>query len=216
MKYLLLDVMGVIDDKNPTPSSAMDIWWFCNQLDPDKVRRVYEIVKTTDAKIVITSQWRTNRNALDGIQKAFAIHCGIRGREVRALFADYLPVGDVHQEIKRWLATEDYENYLIINDEPHSQNNEINTDFHVGITDEHVKQAIVILGRKEMIKEDVYRWIGRYKRYHPLSEDHDNHLYTQALEDLASAWDRDPEFQALILQEIGFDPTPFAYRPRPA
>lgn len=148
MKYLLLDVMGVLDNKNPTPSAVMDSWWFCNQLDPDKVRRVYEITQATGAQIVITSQWRTNRNALDGIQKAFAIHCGIRGREVRALFADYLPAGDVHQEIKHWLATKDYENYLIINDELHDQDNEINTEFHIGITDQHVEQAIAILGNK--------------------------------------------------------------------
>lgn len=148
MKYLLLDVMGVIDNKNPTPSSAMDSWWFYNQLDPEKIRRVYEIVKATGAKVIITSQWRTNKNALDGIQKAFSIHCGIRGREVRHIISN-LATGNIHEKIKQFLAIEDYENYLIINDEPHGQDNEINTLFDIGITDEHIIRAINILGRTD-------------------------------------------------------------------
>ena len=122
-RIIFLDFDGVIDG-----------WWSKYNLDPKKIALVEEIIKATDAKIVVSSSWSVGcRNAEEFIERDFSGYFKRKTTEIsrKSLFIESIIDVTDHMgssrgdEIQRWLdAHEDeVESYVILNDD-----NDMNED----------------------------------------------------------------------------------------
>ena len=57
MKIIFLDIDGVLNANNPSSKSHYKLF---SGIDSDKLKQLARIVQQTDAKIVLTSSWKTN------------------------------------------------------------------------------------------------------------------------------------------------------------
>lgn len=162
-KIIFLDIDGVL----ATTEYLKDGYW---ALNPEKQKLFSEIIKQTEAKIVISSSWRkhTLEDTKDYMSEAgFLFTDEIIGVTIRAYH--YIEKG-IHLsiprgvEIKQWIDTNihsnngrdfarkklrfDY-NYLILDDDNdmllEHKNNFIRTNGNIGLTEKEVLQAINIL-----------------------------------------------------------------------
>jgi len=150
-KVVFTDVDGVLNE-DTTPSRTKSR---CIFVDEAKILRLKEIVDATQAKIVLSSTWRYDRNdpRFNGdfleLKEALATH----GLE----FYSYTPE-DVTglrrgMEIKAWLGSHpEVKQFVILDDELFDFEERglldhlVKTDFgYGGLTEEHVKEAIEIL-----------------------------------------------------------------------
>lgn len=141
MKIIFLDVDGVLNNAKYAMAQVDAAAW-----DPACVERVRRMVNDTGAKIVISSTWRWMHTLEWFVQQlqcdvidATGSGCSSRG-----------------QEIQNWLDREHddlIECFVILDDDPDMLESQrpyvVQTHFEIGLTDEHVRQAIVILNRKE-------------------------------------------------------------------
>lgn len=151
-RILFLDVDGVLNsvpflqtvsnrdsiifgDDDPAP-----------MLDPVLVDRLNQIIQQLDVRIVLSSSWRHGW-PLGVIQRALVKH-GFLGR-----LMDKTPdvAGGRANEIRRWLDTQypPADRFVILDDMPDAgvgmSAHFVQTDTHVGLTDEHVERARRIL-----------------------------------------------------------------------
>lgn len=156
MKVIFLDIDGVLnEDTTPTRTKSRLIF-----IDQDKLLRLKRIVEATQAKIVLSSTWRYDRDdaRYNGdyleLQEAF--------RDVGLEFYDYTPVDAIGirrgMEIKAWLGLHrgDVERFIILDDELYDFEERgllprlVKTEFGVGgLTEAHVQEAI------EMLSDDL-------------------------------------------------------------
>lgn len=117
MKIIFVDVDGVLNEAT-TPARTKCGYIF---VDQDKLLRLKRIVDATDAKIVLSSTWRYDRNdpKYNGdfleLQDAF--------RNVGLEFFDYTPVDSIGirrgMEIQAWLGAHrgEVERFVILDDQ---------------------------------------------------------------------------------------------------
>ena len=150
-KVIFLDVDGVLND-DYTPSRTKTR---CIFVDEAKILLLKQIVEATQAKIVLSSTWRYDRNVpqFNGdfleLKDALAAH----GLE----FYSYTPVDAIGirrgMEIKAWLGIHtEVKKFVILDDELFDfeerglMDRLVKTDFaDGGLKEEHAKEAIQIL-----------------------------------------------------------------------
>lgn len=158
MRVIFLDFDGVMNNNkflrsNPSAENAS-----AQQVDPRAVALLDKLVKSTDAKIVISSTWRHSRklSEIQGILRQAGSRVAFRA------VIDRTPVGESNrgQEIQEWLeldperevvnpAHEPLQAYVILDDTnemtPEQQDHLVQTNPQVGLTDQDVVEAISIL-----------------------------------------------------------------------
>ena len=170
LRIIFLDLDGVI--------STPDYHW---HLDPNKVALLEEIIKATDAKIVVSSSWRVGcKDINDFIDKIFGrwrLQSGNLEHKSIMVNAMY-DITDTHgstrgDEIKRWLDAhkDEVESYVILDDDIDMLDeqlfNFVGTDCYEGITSREVKLCIQVL-KKEKIANPLrlnlpllFKWYDR-------------------------------------------------------
>ena len=173
-KIIFLDFDGVIDG-----------WWSKYNLDPKKIALVEEIIKATDAKIVVSSSWSVGcRNAEEFIERDFSGYFKRKTTEIsrESLFIESIIDVTDHMgssrgdEIQRWLdAHEDeVESYVILDDDNDMNEDQlfnfISVDGWYGISDRTVSLAIQILKNEKVVNpirlntELMFKWRLKCKR----------------------------------------------------
>jgi hypothetical protein len=156
MKVIFLDIDGVlnytdwyVDDRNPG-----NLYGEEGDIDPLCANRIINICNNTEAKVVITSDWRLSwygtqiRLARMGLDENLVIdktperpYVSIRGYDHSR-----------GAEINDWLfAHPECNNYVIIDDRTDFKENQMGNFIHInrkiGITDEDMNKAIAILNK---------------------------------------------------------------------
>lgn len=160
MKVIFLDIDGVVncsDTKERSPSKAIGV-------EQSKIALVKQIIEATGAKLILSSTWRIGW---------FYEETGSHDRDEQdwhylrdeffkqgLWFFDYTPLDKSRHrgtEIQTWLDKweDEIDSYIVIDDSMYDiwemhEGHLIETSFGYGIQDEHVKQAIELLGKKEM------------------------------------------------------------------
>lgn len=160
MKVIFLDVDGVLNSEQFVQTSSTGLPFGDNQIDPEAVERLNQIIERTGAKVVISSSWR---------------HVWSRGEIVRMLgkrgfrhpdaVVSITPslLSQRGDEVADWLGNQGergridpefggVESYVILDDSsdfnPDQREHFVQTDADIGLTDEDARRAIFILGSK--------------------------------------------------------------------
>ena len=158
MKYIFLDVDGVLNNENTkesTPSGYVGV-------SMELVRNLSKIVKSTGAKIILTSDWKKGWSELlfccdDDVSYLLEKlrKCGLRihNRTYDEKLEDYFYT-DRGAGIRNFLdSCEDVEGYVIIDDHIFSDFDKeqklhfVHTDSKKGLTEDDVKKAMEILAK---------------------------------------------------------------------
>jgi hypothetical protein len=158
MKVLFLDVDGVLNSLNFFTSGRRvksHDYDPRNQIDPEAVKLLTEIIDATGAKIVISSVWRYNHRPgeMQVLLEEFGCRCQVIGSTPRSTESHARG-----KEIDAWLTTSGYarrdpvERFAILDDdadmEPHMKKL-VKTSNHCGLERSHVERVIELLGRRE-------------------------------------------------------------------
>ena len=154
MKIIFLDIDGVLNSDKYLESctdKSED-----NRIDLSRVKLLADLVKSTDAKIVLTSTWRVDWNMIP-------LLCGDFGKYLNKCFATYglsildkTPVisllGGRHKEILTWLSRHrsSVESFVILDDMDNGWEElygrvVITNPQGYGLEEEHVQKAIELL-----------------------------------------------------------------------
>lgn len=156
MKVIFLDIDGVLNhDQWYISKRYQDMQWNEDNeldIDPDCAERINKICEVTDAKIVISSDWRYSwygtilRLERGGINKEYIID-----KTPERIWLN-IPGIDKSRgaEIEDWLDFNiDTNNYVIIDDRTDFKKNQrkhfVHINPHRGLTDEDMNEAINIL-----------------------------------------------------------------------
>lgn len=157
MKLVFLDVDGVLNSGNFFSSGRRvksHDYDPKNQLDPEAVELLNEIIEATGAKIVISSVWRYNHKPIElrEILGAFGFKGQIIGSTPRSTESKARG-----KEIDAWLTESGYsrrdpvEKFVILDDdedmEPH-MSRLVRTTWQRGLERSHVERVIEMLGRR--------------------------------------------------------------------
>lgn len=158
MKIIFLDVDGVLNDQAWLRS------YTTSEIDEARVERLAEIVKATDAKIVLSSSWRVLVDELDDTDMYIWDDFVNKLRKFGLEVYDRTPVIGMDRplEIKTWLDCHDsqVDTYISLDDDFRKEDYVkhdigdclIKTSFYCGdqvpggLQAEHVQKAIEILG----------------------------------------------------------------------
>lgn len=147
VKIVFVDVDGVINNDTTKARSPGGYIGVSDKL----IKRLKKIVDDTGAKIVLSSDWRIDREE----SKDFRYLRQKLYYKGNLTIFDYTP--DIHwekrgQEIRTWLAKHPVDNFIVLDDIDFPDFNfedfmdhVIITNEKTGLTDENVKQAIAIL-----------------------------------------------------------------------
>lgn len=150
MKVIFLDFDGVLNSNQYLQSGRHPDGCGIG-LDPFAVVRLRRLVHETDAKIVVTSTWRTGRSVdnLSGLLQAAGCHLEVLDKtpDLYTKSHGYKHRGD---EINAWLRStwHEVESYVVIDDDVVEgfTDVQVNTSFDDGLQNCHVDAAIRILG----------------------------------------------------------------------
>lgn len=149
MKIVLLDFDGVLNDSNWLRSLEERSW--IGMIDPSKVELLNQIIKETEAKIVVSSSWRI-QNSTEQLQDMLD-RCGFNG-EVIGCTPAKLSNCFRGNEIQWWLNKHpEVEKFVILDDESdmlHLKDHLVQTSFGLnegengvgGLKQEHVNEVI--------------------------------------------------------------------------
>lgn len=151
MRVIFLDIDGVLnEDTTPTRTKSRVIF-----IDEEKLLRLKRIVDATDAKIVLSSTWRYDRD--DARHNGDFLELQEAFRKVDLDFYSYTPVDAIGirrgMEIKAWLGLHpEASRYVILDDELFDYEERgllprlVKTVFwDGGLTEDHVQEAIDLL-----------------------------------------------------------------------
>lgn len=160
MKYIFLDVDGVLNNENTIESNPSGYVGVSMKL----VRNLDKIVKATDAKIILTSDWKhgwseirfcCDEDVIYLLDKLKKCSLKIHDRTYDEKFEDFF-FTDRGVGIRRFLEScNDVEGYVIIDDHVFADFDEeqkahlVHTDSKKGLTDDDVNKAIEILSDHE-------------------------------------------------------------------
>jgi hypothetical protein len=153
MKILFLDIDGVLNDRIPFPNG------YCG-IQADKMTRLNTILAASGAKVVISSSWRYlvhgQAMTLQGFRYMMITH-GLLGEVIGVTEPDPcidssrgLEISHWLYENSHWLCMNPVDQYLVLDDQDLDITGcghpFLKIDGTVGLTDDHVQQAIAILG----------------------------------------------------------------------
>ena len=142
MKIIFLDIDGVLNNRevfNRKKSQGFRVW------DEKCVDRLNRITDETGAKIVVSSTWRRSEDLYSAIKNEMGITGEIIGKTI-----DYIHHSSTEKqrgdEIQEWLSQYvEVIKFVIIDDDSdmaHLMDRLIQTETFIGLTDEHVEEAI--------------------------------------------------------------------------
>ena len=161
MKIIFLDIDGVLnsDMYEANRTDKLDD----NRIDHSRVKLLADLVKATDAKIVLTSTWRMDWNRISAL-------CGDYGKYLNECFAthgisilDKTPFisyfSERSKEILIWLAhhRESVESFVILDDMNYGWD-KLNSRVVItnpqgyGLEEEHVQKALELLNKRIVFK----------------------------------------------------------------
>lgn len=151
MKVIFIDIDGVLnEDSTPTRTKSRVMF-----IDQEKLLRLKQIVEATQAKIVLSSTWRYDRD--DPRYNGDFLELREVFQKVGLEFYSYTPVDAIGirrgMEIKAWLGMHpEVDQYIILDDELFDFEERgllprlIKTAFwDGGLTEEHMQEAIKLL-----------------------------------------------------------------------
>lgn len=154
MKVIFLDIDGVLNSrysKTHAPSG-------CHGLESSKLKKIYQIISATGAKVVLSSTWKSEINKNIKYVTADGKYMLNKFKyEGKFILFDKTPDAETSlhrgKEISAWLYDhQTVEKFVIIDDTEFNDmgyfgllNNLVLTDGDIGITDEDVDKAIKIL-----------------------------------------------------------------------
>jgi len=164
MNYIFLDIDGVLNSKDFVLERIDDD----SSLDESRVKLLSELVKETDAKIILSSSWRIrftesgnirNTDSEDAKElvrlfKKYGISIYGKTKDYRNSHGDYFDIGERYTEIKEYIENNltDDDNFVIFDDETFRGSllnfNEhfILTDWFVrGLDETNIKEAKNVL-----------------------------------------------------------------------
>ena len=161
--WSFFDVDGVLNytqwyysDRNPGNLYGQE-----GDIDPECVARILKVCEVTGAKIVLSSDWRIDKNAISRLERA-GFPKGLICDQTPELIWTYLNYYDADidsydysrgKEIDLWLdAHQDTYDYVIIDDREDFTDEQkrlhfVHVNSYVGFTDENMNKAIKILTR---------------------------------------------------------------------
>lgn len=145
MKVIFLDVDGVLNNADWSVRMMKEegINTYSEDLLYEKsLRCLAQIVKATDAKIVVSSTWRFDRTAMSHLQEQLEAH----GMEIY----DVTPhIGIRGQDIDIWLMDhDDVDGFVILDDDTDMEPNAghlVQTTWEHGLCSEHIDLAINVI-----------------------------------------------------------------------
>lgn len=156
-KIIFLDVDGVLNSQDQIVAQEGKRSFLFGTFD-FHVEKLARIVKETDAKIVMSSTWRSFFDKDEEKGSHFYIHITERFRKFGIELSDRTPFygfdGKRGLEIKDWLSRHpEVEKFVILDDEAfdirdYYKKEFVKTNFMSGLLDEHVEKAIKILNKR--------------------------------------------------------------------
>ena len=168
-KIIFLDFDGVI--------STPECRW---NLDPEKITLLEELIKETDAKIVVSSSWsvgsKTAEHFVNKLFNGWTNHTNsIITKDsvfIKAMYDVTDHMGSQRgDEIQRWLDAhkDEVESYVIFDDDGDMLDeqlfNFVHTDGFEGLTTREIKLAKTILNNKKVVQPIRLNWNLRTKWY---------------------------------------------------
>ena len=150
MKVVFLDFDGVLNSSNFLygKGKKFDSTQADEKIDPEAVRRMNVITDCTGADIVVSSSWRIGKGVDD-------LRSLLRRHSVTGVVVGATPVtrGPRGGQISEWLSGHKVECFAVLDDcisdmEALPASTLVKTQESHGLLDEHVAQAIKILGVK--------------------------------------------------------------------
>lgn len=154
MRLCFLDVDGVLNSEQYWLTELGRNWEMRKRppLDPVAVRRLGKIVRTAGARIVVSSSWRHWPLPVLDVWLRDAGYIGPDLLDKTPFF--HVPEKDRGDEIACWLHNTrlhvPIESFVILDDDPDAEceGHLVQTDWRVGLQDEHVDRAVAILTGK--------------------------------------------------------------------
>lgn len=163
MKIIFLDIDGVVNSQTYIDKIGKDVFGDPRyghnqyQMDPEAVARLNKITDATGAKLVVSSNWRWPFIPYMRVADlaTFMAGYGITGEVIG--MTPKLPDDTEHKrgkEISAWLASNLYFNvatFIVLDDivVVGHEAQQIKTEFATGLLDEHVWEAMGLLGTPE-------------------------------------------------------------------
>jgi HAD domain in Swiss Army Knife RNA repair proteins len=154
MKIIFLDFDGVLNSHEYILNRWDKTKGGCVDLDSQAVALVQRICRLVpDARIVVSSSWRIHHRLTE--LKDLLAKGGLDPRLVIGKTPQFPPVAGHSQrrgaEIALWLGTTLYEieKFVILDDDSDMEpflHRHLKTEFALGLTEEHVKRAVEMLG----------------------------------------------------------------------
>jgi hypothetical protein len=160
-KIIFLDIDGVLNNGVDSDTHYDASYGEYFLYSPRCVSRLNQLIAATGASIVVSSTWRlgltlekmtlllNNMGILPpivGMTDDLRNHYCCRGNEIYKWIKD-------NKDILKYKYYYDYKSYVILDDDTDmllwQKDNFVNTDGQIGLTDEDVEDAIVILNREE-------------------------------------------------------------------
>lgn len=147
-KVIFLDIDGVLVNRK----SLKERSGLRSVANTDCVAALNTITDITGAKLVISSAWRfCGLEEMKVVLKFWGVTAEVIG------LTEDLAVGNIYAdtrglEIAEWLRHNSCSTFVILDDCPNVgplNGNLVKTEFEIGLTDEHTRRAIALLGLKE-------------------------------------------------------------------
>ena len=146
IKVIFLDIDGVLNNSNTTRTTQNG----CIFVSARLIKRLRHIIQETGAKVVLSSDWRIDRN--EELLNADFLELKYELAKYGIRFYDYTPVmptGHRGSEINRWLKEHnEVENFVILDDRCDIEPNKdhwVQTAMSCGLGKEETKSAIKLL-----------------------------------------------------------------------
>jgi hypothetical protein len=145
VKLLFLDLNGVLDSEKSTK---------LNELDPVCIENLNYITDTTNAEIVLTSDWRTT-NGVDEMLHKFGVtgkiigktplnNYSCRGYEIVLYLMDYAENNNMDVDDIKYIIVDDRDDFMFV----FQLDNMVKTDYKIGLRKEDADKIIAILNEK--------------------------------------------------------------------
>ena len=153
---IFLDIDGVLNRETDAPALATDSeLWTSEDIDPEAVRSLNELIKVTQARIVISSSWRLHHSVTELIAML-----GERGLSGEIVGATSKMSGEARGvEIRTWLMANARPNsaFVVLDDQAPSAGLDahwVRTDPSLGLSENDIELAARILSLPSALTVD--------------------------------------------------------------
>ena len=139
MKILFLDVDGVLNNK--TVLSEKGLFGICDNM----LELLSQIIKETNAKIVLSSTWRLYPKAIEELKFKFhPMKLEIFDQTIEIKPKKLSLLVERKEEINEWLERNEVDNFAILDDDPDAEikGHFFKTNFETGLTQQITNEVI--------------------------------------------------------------------------